>query len=33
MGSISTLGHDHDSPYDTSSGWFQEAGSSVLSKL
>ena len=23
-------GHDHDSPYDTSTGWFQEADSRVI---
>ena len=25
-----TLGHDHDSIYDTSTGWFQEADMKVI---
>ena len=25
VGSSTTKGHDHDSSYDTSTGWFQEA--------
>ena len=30
VGPSPTLGHNHDSSYDTSTGWFQEADSSVI---
>ena len=29
-GSEPHTGHDHDSPYDTSTGWFKEADSRVI---